>query len=375
MKSYKDIKYRNEVKGEQRNLIVYGAPGTGKSWSINSKVNNLFKSNELYRRITFYNQYSYSKFIGGYKPISICRDLGGINNIINSNGIRTNKEPLISYEFVPGVFLELVLKAINNSDNNYLMIIEEINRGDAASIFGDFFQILDRNEDYISEYRVSISTEMKSYIEITDIDDDKKQDIINNGIYLPSNLYIWATMNSADQGVYPMDSAFKRRWTFEYIGINKNEEQLEGKDYEVISLKNDKNGYSEYKWNTVRRAINDRLKEVKGINEDKFLGSFFLSKTELLKSRDNQEEFDEIFKSKVLMYLYEDILKHKKIDFFVEGANTLSDVMDAYDNGKVFNFEIEQFKKGETEDSLADSDQDTSEDSYEDNSKVVENQS
>ena len=92
----------------------------------------------------------------------------------------------------------------------------------------------------------------------------------------------------------------------------------------------------------VRKAINKKLKVDGKINEDKLLGPFFLSKTELLKCKDSQEEFDEIFKSKVLMYLYEDILKYKKIDFFVEGVQTLSDIMNAYDDGKVFNFEIEK---------------------------------
>ena len=330
------IKYREFINlqnicfslNKAHNRIVFGAPGTGKSYKINKaiKENNLKK---LSKRVTFHPNYTYSQFVGSYKPVS--------KVVVENN----EKKEIVAYEFVAGPFLNVLIEALKDENKGipHVLVIEEINRANPAGVFGDVFQLLDRNSDGKSTYTINMPNEMKKFV-------NKELGIDSNNyideLYIPNNMYIWATMNSADQGVYPMDSAFKRRWSFEYIGIDKNEEELKGKDYEFISLKDKENTYSLYEWNTVRKAINKKLKVDGKINEDKLLGPFFLSKTELLRCKENQEEFDEIFKSKVLMYLYEDILKHKKIDFFIEGVQTLSDVMNAYDNGKVFNFEIEK---------------------------------
>ncbi|MBS5985210.1 AAA family ATPase [Clostridium sp.] len=316
------------------NRIIFGAPGTGKSFKINKDIeeNELKKS---FRRVTFHPNYTYAQFIGSYKPVS------------KLNKITGEKEVL--YEFVPGPFLKVLVESLRDEKEGkpHLLVIEEINRANPATVFGDVFQLLDRDDKGKSCYTISLSMELKEFLESEEGLGKRFAEILGEGsedIYIPNNMYIWATMNSADQGVYPMDSAFKRRWSFEYIGIDKNEEELKGKEYEFISLKDKGNTYSVYEWNTVRKAINKKLKVDGKVNEDKLLGPFFLSKTELLKWKENQEEFDDIFKSKVLMYLYEDILKYKKIDFFVEGVQTLSDIMNAYDNGKVFNFEIEKIQ-------------------------------
>lgn len=330
MRSYNDILVYNAVNDEPRNLIVYGAPGTGKSWSINEKAVNLFGSPDLFKRVTFYSQYSYSQFVGGYKPIPIYRDLNGISNIIDSNGKKTDKEPIISYEYVPGPFLEMILKAINNKDNNYLMIIEEINRGEAASIFGDFFQILDRDDTGNSEYRVSIDKELKEYIMSTDIDLSIKDDICNRGIYLPQNLYIWSTMNSADQGVFPLDSAFKRRWAFEYVGIDDNENEMDSCSANIKGLGN-------ISWNEFRHQINNILIDKK-INEDKLIGPFFLKKEDFKRD----ESFEKAFINKVIMYLCEDCVRHNKNLIFNE--KTLTEIIKKYknkaDTDSIFNFDI-----------------------------------
>lgn len=328
------LKYREFINLENicfslnkaHNRIVFGAPGTGKSYKINKEIkeNNLKK---LSKRVTFHPNYTYSQFVGSYKPVS--------KVVVENN----EKKEIVAYEFVAGPFLNVLIEALKDENKGipHVLVIEEINRANTAGVFGDVFQLLDRNSDGKSMYTINMATEMKKFVN-KELGFDSNNYI--DELYIPNNMYIWATMNSADQGVYPMDSAFKRRWSFEYIGIDKNEEKLKGKDYEFISLKDKGNTYSLYEWNTVRKAINKKLKGK--VNEDKLLGPFFLSKTELLRCKENQEEFDEIFKSKVLMYLYEDILKHKKIDFFIEGVQTLSDVMNAYDNGKVFNFEIEK---------------------------------
>lgn len=305
----------------RNNCIVFGAPGTGKSYLIEKNRKSFFDSN--YKRVTFHPNYTYSQFVGSYKPIS--------KNVLDGESYRE----VIAYEFVAGPFLNILMDSLKDEQKGtpYVLIIEEINRANPAGVFGDVFQLLDRNGDGKSTYTISMSNEMKKYV-------CKELGRNIEELYIPSNMYIWATMNSADQGVYPMDSAFKRRWSFEYIGINKNEEALNDKEYNIIKLKNGENSYATYKWNIVRKTINEKLKEDIKVNEDKLLGPFFLSKTELLKSKENQEEFDDIFKSKVLMYLYEDILKHKKNNFFVEGVKTLSDIMNAYDQGKIFNFDM-----------------------------------
>lgn len=311
---------------KSKNRIVFGAPGTGKSFRVNKDItdNNLTKQ---FERVTFHPNYTFSQFVGSYKPIS---------KIIKEGEI---EKEIISYEFVPGPFLRVLVSALKMEKQGipYLLVIEEINRANPASVFGDVFQLLDRNSDGKSSYTINMSEEMKKYV-----CNELQYEI--HELYIPNNMYIWATMNSADQGVYPMDSAFKRRWSFEYIGIDENQEQLKGKPYEYIELKNSKDTYSKYEWNTVRTAINNKLKPY--VNEDKLLGPFFLSENELSESR---AEFDNIFKSKVLMYLYEDILKHKKIDFFVSEVKTLSDIIKAYDNGKVFNFDIKETSEVDTD--------------------------
>ena len=326
---YKDIEFNNSIENEPRNLIIYGAPGTGKSWRINEKANKLFGQCGLYKRVTFYNQYSYNQFIGGYKPIPDFKDLGHDNIIINSLGQSVNKEPIISYEYVPGPFLMLLLRALNNEKNNYLLIIEELNRGDAASIFGDLFQILDRDKFGKSEYRIEISSDLKNYIYSTDIEESIKEDICNKGLYIPSNFYIWCTMNSADQGVFPLDSAFKRRWSFEFVGINENDKSIS--EYEV-----DIKGIGKIKWNDFRKQLNNILVKQK-VNEDKLIGPFYLKPKDL-----TSEKFQDAFKNKLLMYLCEDCLRYKKSEVF--RGETLTEILDLYNdienNNSIFKEEI-----------------------------------
>ncbi|MBI6013272.1 hypothetical protein H8J78_15025, partial [Clostridium perfringens] len=167
-----------------------------------------------------------------------------------------------------------------------------------ASVFGDVFQLLDRDSKGKSTYVINMTNEMEKYVN-EELGNKKEFGNYIDELYIPNNMYIWATMNSADQGVYPMDSAFKRRWSFEYIDIDENEEKLKELGCEIIELPTemlDSEGnriYKKYEWNEVRKTINENLKENK-INEDKLLGPFFLSEKELKESREN---FDNIFKS------------------------------------------------------------------------------
>ncbi|EJT5939208.1 Type-2 restriction enzyme BsuMI component YdiS [Clostridium perfringens] len=321
---------KNNIKiYKPNNRIIFGAPGTGKSFKLNKEIVDNKLGNQ-FRRVTFHPNYTYSQFVGSYKPVG-------------------NEDGTISYNFVGGPFLKTLIESLKDEKEGipHILVIEEINRANPAAVFGDVFQLLDRDSEGRSTYTISMSNEMKVYV-------NKELNNNEDELYIPNNMYIWATMNSADQGVYPMDSAFKRRWSFEYIDIDGNEEKLKELGCEIIELPTemlDSEGnriYKKYEWNEVRKTINKNLKE-NNVNEDKLLGPFFLSEKELKESREN---FDNIFKSKVLMYLYEDILKHKNISFFKKNdkkderkVNTLCDIMRNYDLGKIFTFELNEYKE------------------------------
>lgn len=307
--------------------IFFGAPGTGKSFKLNKDKDAFIVNEEQYERVTFHPDYTYANFVGTYKPVPIT-DEDGKNSI--------------SYEYVPGPFMRTYVKSINNcikanigaeDAKPFLLLIEEINRASTAAVFGDIFQLLDR-KDNISEYPIQPSEDMKKYL-------SKETELpIENfdEIRIPDNMFIWATMNSADQGVFPMDTAFKRRWDFEYIGINDNEDKI--KDY-TVEL-----GTDVINWNDLRKSINKWL-VTHGVNEDKLLGPFFINlKTLKTEEKDSNildsEKFRSVFKNKVLMYLYEDAARHKK-DIFKNGDNILlSEVFKAFDEEgvRVFNNEI-----------------------------------
>lgn len=300
----------------ERNRIVFGAPGTGKSYLLKedcAKVQNLYEGAEI-ERVTFHPDYSYSQFVGTYKPV-----------------MDENNEK-ITYEYVPGPFMRILSGALNNARTNseqpYILLIEEINRAKVAAVFGDVFQLLDRDDDGVSEYEIQTSEDIRRYLakELGGSPDNYKK------IRIPNNMFIWSTMNSADQGVFPMDTAFKRRWNFEYLGINENEEKIDG--IGKIILK----GLDEpVEWNLLRKAINDKMasSEFK-INEDKLMGPFFLAKKVIASDENgmiiNADKFIDAFKSKVIMYLYEDAVKQGKHRFFDGCDNSkYSSVCDAFD--------------------------------------------
>ena len=279
------------------NRIVFGAPGTGKSFKLN-KDKKIF--GDRYERVTFHPNYSYSQFVGTYKPVPVK----------DKDGNKTNE---ITYKYIPGPFMRAYVEAANSKEP-YLLLIEEINRANVTSVFGDIFQLLDR-ENGVSEYPIETSEDMRDYLD-EKVDDE---DFDSERIVIPKNMYIWASMNSADQGVFPMDTAFKRRWEFEYIGINDNSDEIKNI---TVAVGNDNHII---KWNDLRTSINNKLTEDYKINEDKLLGPYFLSKeildseeesdTEILEweskpanIKDN-DKFLKAFKSKVLMYLFEDVAK------------------------------------------------------------------
>ncbi len=271
---------------------------------------------DFYERVTFHPNYSYAQFVGTYKPIT------KIDNV-------TKKEE-IAYEYVPGPFIRTYIKS-QKTNHNVLLLIEEINRANVAAVFGDVFQLLDRDENGNSEYPITTSQDLRNFLAKPENLGGTPEDY--KTLSIPSNMYIWATMNSADQGVLPIDAAFKRRWDFEYIGIDDGERKEDGSVDNVFSsytipvpseYDNDKKEVTEYKpcsWNKIRHAINDKLSLIDGINEDKLLGPYFLSKNVLecatiAAELKEQKQYADLFKSKVLMYLYEDVVKMNPSDLF-----------------------------------------------------------
>jgi R1.llaJI len=313
LKVYNDFKEdikRNHNKPHQR--IFFGAPGTGKSYKLNQEANQYFGNN--FKRVTFHPNYMYSNFVGQYKPYPV----------------EDNPEK-ITYKFVPGVLIRQIVEAFENPDKNYLVIIEEINRANVAAVFGDLFQLLDRTSDGESEYSIAVTKELQDYLKNEFLENRSLSTEIENKLknfselYLPHNLYIWATMNSADQGVMPMDTAFKRRWEFTYLGVNdaadNNAAEFEKYVFEVNGVK--------YNWDMYRRGINDRLSRL-NIPEDKLLGPYFLSKNIL--TNENKSYIADVLKNKVLMYLYEDAGRAFRGRLFREGSyNTYSQLCAEFD--------------------------------------------
>ncbi len=306
-----------------RNRILFGAPGTGKSFTLNREKDTLLANGGEYERVTFHPDYSYANFVGTYKPVPF----------IDNEG-----KDAITYAYVPGPFMRTYVKALKNSRTDapkpYLLVIEEINRANVAAVFGDVFQLLDRDDGEASEYPIQASEDIKKYLakELGGEPDDYSE------IRIPDNMFIWATMNSADQGVFPMDTAFKRRWDFTYLGIDDSEDGIAGK---TVIL-----GEGEYRrvveWNALRKAINGVLLTYK-VNEDKLLGPYFIAKKNLPEGTTiDPVTFIRIFKNKVIMYLFDDAAKQKRPSLFAgcdeRSKNQYSKICAEFDRKGVYIF-------------------------------------
>ena len=320
------------------NLIEFGAPGTGKSYGLNKRacrhqdtndgpfMNGAFEdadgSSCRHERVTFFPTYSYAQFVGTYKPVM--KEIEG--------------SEVISYEFVPGPFLRVLVNALKYHWKNWGLIVEEINRANAAAVFGDVFQLLDRNSKGESEYCIAASEDIRKHLQkelkgnglavkFLEVVTKDNGDWVSCVLRIPPNMYIWATMNSADQGVFPMDTAFKRRWEFEYIGVDDAKDKI--KKWKVgVKLQIGENNVYEWSnedmrgWNDIRELIN-RLLTLSGVNEDKLMGPFFVT------ARDTGDEKivpAEQFESKVLMYLWEDAARMCRAKLF-KGVKTYSELV------------------------------------------------
>ena len=345
-------------------IIYDGAPGTGKSHKIKEKLAGVSKENIF--RTTFHPDSDYSTFVGAYKPstdkpeeklynkeelISKLTELKeqGVTYAPQKFGaqywyslkqltlqdkkdilaacemsdnytvefdkgiavgeelLKKSKESRIIYKFIPQTFLNAYMRAYSTTEKVYL-IIEEINRGNCAQIFGDLFQLLDRDENGVSEYHIKADADLRAYLE-EELGADN--DAIKDGeLCLPSNLYIYATMNTSDQSLFPIDSAFKRRWDWEYEPIK----------YKNIDWVIDIEG-SKYLWTSFQREINKRIFDATN-SEDKMLGDYFVNPADGVIT-------EKILLNKILFYLWNDVCKDGEGDIFKTADNedvTFSDL-------------------------------------------------
>jgi len=274
---------KSEVKSNitASNIIYFGSPGTGKS----HQVNEITKEKNV-TQITFHPEYDYHSFVGGFKP--------------------TMDGEEIKYKFVPQAFTNIYVEAWKNlvSDEDtkhYYLQIEEINRGNCAEIFGDLFQLLDRDENGYSKYSVKAEEEFKKHLN-KEFDGDEYNTISKDELKLPSNLSLIATMNTSDQSLFPMDSAFKRRWDWEYIRINYD---CEDSNFQII-LDNGK----KYSWLEFLKKVNTIILNITR-SQDKQLGNWFIDATKTKKIIT-----EKIFKNKVIFYLWNDVFKDEEETIF-----------------------------------------------------------
>ena len=295
--------YHIPTSDETIQKIYYGCPGTGKSYRIkeqcegvdgelavyfdqngrkidtpDTKEERIGKPSNVFRT-TFHPDYDYATFVGSYKPVMKVLDK-------SDDSI---KEELV-YDFVPQVFTKAYIRAykskndstLSTAEKNVYLVIEEINRGNCAQIFGDLFQLLDRHEG-VSDYPIVPDTELVNYL--------NSQGISGNSLRLPENLHILATMNTSDQSLFPMDSAFKRRWAMEYIPINLGQEEAKKYRFTIAG--------KQYSWVDFLGKVNPLIRKATD-SEDKQMGEFFI------KDKDVSQDD---FVNKVMFYLWNDVCK------------------------------------------------------------------
>lgn len=295
-----NIHYNNTNK-IGKNVIIYGVPGSGKSYFLKKKITSRISSQQ-FERIIFYPEYMYYDFVGQKVPSS------------NNSGL----------EFEPGPFARILKKAISDtSDKHYYLIIEELNRGNAEAIFGDILQLLDRRSDGKSEYEINNQL-LKDYI---NKNNNKKID----KIYLPANLSIYATINNSDQNVFTLDTAFSRRWEFEGQSSNPKENELD--EVAKVYFKNKIVG-TEYNWNNIRKKINKVIISTEDIynREDKQIGLFYIDKDGINNNiEENIDYYRQKFASKIFRYLWLDIFRNcRERIFYLEEINSLEELINKF---------------------------------------------
>ena len=278
-----------------KNILLYGVPGAGKSHHIAKKY---CADSRRIERVVFHPDYTYSDFVGQILPRVV--------------------EGQLKYVFTPGPFTKILEKAWKDPGNHYYLIIEEINRGNAPAIFGEIFQLLDRKdadnypEDIVGESEYGISSYEVSDIVYGDSEHE---------VRIPSNMFVLATMNTADQNIFTLDTAFQRRWKMEHI---PNKFIFETGSHALDSIQG-----TNLNWGTFATVINDQIIETNrdiSSSEDKRLGAYFVKKSELAV---------EVFPEKVLKYLWDDAFKMDREAVFDSKLGSLDEVIEVYETSTV----------------------------------------
>ncbi|CAN5375210.1 hypothetical protein BH09PSE3_BH09PSE3_23820 [soil metagenome] len=284
-------------------VIISGCPGSGKSALADQS-----SVGALVIRTQFHAETTNATFFGSYRPAPVYEPAP---DVVELSGVPFGRgRPLIDYRFVPGPALLAVATAIADPDRSVVLLIEELNRGNAAAIFGELFQLLDRGDDGWSRYGLTITAEADDWL--------RSQNVLGaDGTFrFPPNLHLWATMNSGDQGVFPIDTAFRRRWAYRYLGYAEpcryaNSEKIlrfAGCDLD---------------WDSFRQALNRRLKTLQVV-EDRLIGPYFLTTSQL-------REPGEVL-SKLLLYLWDDVLRFRQQELF--RSDSFAGVTAAWNNGE-----------------------------------------
>ena len=286
-KKIKELSGSNDQDNDDSTqIILFGTPGSGKSHKVSLRIG------ETPYRTIFHPDSDYASFVGCYKPVG--DEIDGIG-----------------YKFVPQVFINAYVDAWKNPDEQVNLIIEEINRGNCAQIFGDLFQLLDRKNGY-SEYHITPNSDLQKHLKLKF--DFKEDHFVSRGyneelekkilkgeiMVLPSNMSIYATMNTSDQSLFPMDSAFKRRWDWEYVPICYTQETEDGEYNEAYDFTINFVDGSQFKWIDFLKGVNKRIKDVT-FSEDKQMGNYFIKDSIDTKT----------FINKVMYYLWSEICKEE----------------------------------------------------------------
>ena len=294
------------VKGGE-NVIVYGVPGAGKSHLVKYEYLNGDENEEYYERLVFHPDYTYSDFVGQIMPI-------------------VDKDKNVTYDFIPGPFTRLLKKAYRDSEHKYSLVIEEINRGNAAAIFGDIFQLLDRKTNGESDYRITNKDIARA------VYGDNRAD---EKIYIPSNMSIICTMNTSDQNVFTLDTAFQRRWIMRLVS-NSFEGDTSGiGNVEILD--------SGLTWEQFCETINDEIlnkSQSLSSSEDKRLGTHFVRAEDLrYDNNENSENTNlkikaqhqnRLFAEKVIKYLWDDVYKYDRTSLFDSDYKSLEQVINDF---------------------------------------------
>lgn len=340
-------KQQHKVGVLSRQQIFYGAPGTGKSHRIKEQLKALNVPKKNIFRTTFHPDSDFSTFVGAYKPTmkrqyrydgKVKAKYYEDDDLAGAKKDEVIIDKVIQYDFVPQTFIKAYVRAYQTNENVYL-IIEEINRGNCAQIFGDLFQLLDRDENGVSEYTITADADIRAYLE--EVLGCDSEGIKDGELSLPSNLYIYATMNTSDQSLFPIDSAFKRRWDWEYEPI-----KYKNADW-VIEI----NG-NQFSWTSFQKEVNNRIFESTN-SEDKMLGDFFVKPYDGIIT-------EKLLLNKVLFYLWNDVCKDGDGDIFKTEDNKDVKFSDLYgENGTAMLFSMMKHLKVEL---LSESDVDVEDD-------------